>query len=259
MTASKVPRSVLSVHKVYRVAICRLDNLTVNCHRNGALDSLQSNRKMILERIFVLGEDVDVARNGTSQFIFDLLANIRVTHLSPCRTLTNFLVDRRNAGLLGNLYIAGAHDGINRRSGSILAAGRRLIRSQSVRVSQKQVITRFIERNLGTRPKRSLSNARRVSRIDILRNQSSKRIEQIGVFENRRVCGPGNVGSQPIGNILRAGIGCQIVCFIFIIVVDGLNNGFLRRVINASCPLNIRNDLVSLASLSSTTSASKIW
>ena len=99
--------------------------------------------QFVREDVFIVAIGVDITRNRTDEFVIDPIVhsrvsgliglgkNVSVLHCHPIFVLVihNSLVDGRNAGLLGNHHIGGAHNGINRRSGSILVVSFRPIRS----------------------------------------------------------------------------------------------------------------------------------
>ena len=116
--ACNLAGSIQSIRKLHAVVICRLDRPTVNSHGNGALNSLQSNGKMVMELICVCGKGVDVIGDRASQPIFDFLTDLGVAHVSPGAVLFNLLVDGRNAGLLLNFDRFIANNSENGGSGS---------------------------------------------------------------------------------------------------------------------------------------------
>ena len=78
----------------------------------------------------------------------DVLIHLGICLVFPIATglvVFDLLLDRRNAGLLGNLNSAAAHDSENRGSTSLLFAGMAIRSADRVNVRQEEIVARVIK------------------------------------------------------------------------------------------------------------------
>jgi len=219
---------------------------------------------VVLEHILVFIVRGNIVCNSTGQLIVDYLPDPSVAHVLPIvlrgstgrfvrSVIENLLVNRRNAGLLGDRHGFTTHDSENRRSASI-----RLVRLKAVRHEQVIAIAVkaiFISVRASPRSVRRKGSRSGLSRNTLLlaRNRSRNFIKHIagGNARTASSCRAGrsarHILRKPFGDNLSSGIVGKLLGVILLhklfVIVRPLNGGNHLRTDGIICPFNIGSNL----------------